>query len=386
MVVGTTFDNIPYTWRCPICGATRDSLKLIGPDEVNKVPSEKDEFTLVKVRNNAAEKLAGLCGVYKVCDGNPDRLCMGQKFGEAVGMGGIGKGLSFTANVNALDRLKLKTRLISEHFVPDMTSTIYGHEISIPVMASSLSGVINSMGCSISEKEFALAILEGSKNAKTLGLIGNTADDGEELTGVEAVKKVGLGIPIFKPQKNERLLQLIKLAENAGAVAVGVDLDGVGSENWEKKGKPLYRKSVSDIQELVDFTHLPFIAKGIMSVEDAVDAVDAGVRGIDVSNHGGRILDSTRGVAEVLPEISAALKGKITITAGGGVRTGFDVMKMLALGADGVLIGRDMIRAAVGGGPEGIKLHFDYLRSDLRRGMVMTGCKSIGDINCSIFD
>lgn len=386
LAAGTTFNNIPGTWRCPICGATRNSLKLIASDELNQVLSLKEEFTLVKVRNNALEKLAGLCGVYKVCDGNPDRLCMGQKFGEAIGMGGIGKGLSFTANVNALDRLKLKTRLISEHYVPDMTTTIYGHEISIPVLASSLSGVINSMGGSISENEFAFAILEGSKNAGTLGLIGNTADDGEELTGVEAVKKVGLGIPIFKPQKNERLLQLIKLGEDAGAIAVGVDLDGVGSANWEKKGKPLYRKSVSDLRELVDSTHLPFIAKGIMSVEDAMDAMDAGVRGIDVSNHGGRILDSTRGVAEVLPEISEALKGKITITTGGGVRTGFDVMKMLALGANGVLIGRDMIRAAVGGGPEGIKLHFDYLRSDLKRGMVMTGCKSIDDINYRIFD
>lgn len=361
-------------------------MKLTTSDELDQVRSEKEEFTLVKVRNNALEKLAGLCGVYKVCDGNPDRLCMGQKYGEAIGMGGIGKGLSFTANINALDKLKLKTRLISEHFVPDMTTTIYGHEISIPIMASSISGTINSMVSSISENEFAFAILEGSKNAKTLGLIGNTADDGEELTGVEAVKKVGLGIPIFKPQKNERLLQLIKLAENTGAVAVGVDLDGVGSDNWEIKGKPLYRKSVSDLQELVDSTHLPFIAKGIMSVEDAIDAMDGGVTGIDVSNHGGRVLDSTRGVAEVLPEISEAVNKKITITAGGGVRTGFDVMKMLALGANGVLIGRDMIRAAVGGGPEGVKLHFDYLRSDLKRGMVMTGCRSIDNINCKIFD
>ena len=68
-------------------------------------------------------------------------------------------------------------------------------------------------------------------------------------------------------------MQLIKLAEDAGSVAVGVDLDGVGSANWEKKGKPLYRKSVSDLRELADSTHLPFIAKGIMSVEDALDAM-----------------------------------------------------------------------------------------------------------------
>jgi len=79
-------------------------------------------------------------------------------------------------------------------------------------------------------------------------------------------------------------------------------------------------------------------------------------------------------------------KGKITITAGGGVRTGFDVMKMLALGADAVLIGRDIIRAALGGGPQGVRLHFEYLKSDLRRGMIMTSCNSIDDIDERIFE
>jgi isopentenyl diphosphate isomerase/L-lactate dehydrogenase-like FMN-dependent dehydrogenase len=179
---------------------------------------------------------------------------------------------------------------------------------------------------------------------------------------------------------------LIKLAEDAGAIAVGVDLDGVGSTNWERAGKPVYRKTTSELQELVDSTELPFIAKSIMSVVDALSAVDAGVSGIDVSNHGGRILDSTRGVAEVLLEIVAAVSGKVTITAGGGVRTGFDVLKMLALGANGVLIGRDIVRSVMGGGAEGVKLHFNYLRSDLRRGMLLTSCNSIKNINDNILD
>jgi isopentenyl diphosphate isomerase/L-lactate dehydrogenase-like FMN-dependent dehydrogenase len=121
-----------------------------------------------------------------------------------------------------------------------------------------------------------------------------------------------------------------------------------------------------------------------MSVEDALDAVDAGASGIDVSNHGGRVLDSTRGVAEVLPEVVKAVDGKVTITAGGGVRTGFDVLKMLALGADAVLIGRDVIRAAIGGGAEGVKLHLDYIRSDLRRGMQATNRQNIEKIDSRI--
>ena len=129
-----------------------------------------------------------------------------------------------------------------------------------------------------------------------------------------------------------------------------------------------------------------FIAKGIMCVDDALFALDAGVKIIDVSNHGGRALDSTRGVADILPEVVDAIKGRITVTAGGGIRTGFDVLKVLALGADAALLGRDIIRSAIGGGAEGVALHFDYIKSEIRRGMMLTSCNSIDEVNKSIIE
>ncbi len=342
---------------------------------------DRNKMTLKEVRQNAQDRLKGICGVYKVCDGGAKKLCQGQKYGEPIGMGGAGKGLAFYANVRALDEIKLKPRLITDHFEPDMKTGIFGQEISFPIMPSSLSGVKPSMGGMISEFEFATSILQGAKDSGTLGLVGNTPVDGEELTGIKAVENVGLGIPILKPQSNSRLLELIVMAEKAGANAVGVDVDGCGSTVWEKWGKPVYKKSASDLKELVDSTDLPFIVKGIMCVEDALVVMDLGIAGIDVSNHGGRVLDSTKGVAEVLPDIVEAVDGKVTVTAGGGVRTGFDVLKMLALGADSVLIGRDIVRAALGAGAEGVKLHFDYLRSDLRRGMLLTDCRNVDEID-----
>jgi len=305
---------------------------------------------LAEVRKRAHERLKGTCGVYKVCDGGPARLCQGQKFGSPLGFGGAGKGLAFQANVDALDAIRLKTRLIGEHKEPDLSSEFLGRKLSMPVVASSLSGVRASMADAVPEIDLAVGILQGSIDAGTIGLIGNTSDDGQELTGLEAVKAVGAGIPIFKPQANARLIELIGMAEESGAIAVGVDVDGCGSTNWERMGKPVFRKSVSDLRELVDSTDLPFIVKGIMSIEDALDAVSSGAAAIDVSNHGGRVLDSTPGVAEVLPGIAEAVDGQVAITAGGGVRTGFDVLKMLALGADAVLLGRDIARASIGAG------------------------------------
>jgi isopentenyl diphosphate isomerase/L-lactate dehydrogenase-like FMN-dependent dehydrogenase/rubredoxin len=393
----TPYSSISDTWRCPICSADKNSLEIIPEDQITKVKERFElhiknqdkpnpQLTLLDVRKNALEKLKGICTVNKVCDGQPIRFCMGQKYGAPLGLGAAGKGLAFTANVQALDKIKLKQRLITDHAEPKLGTTIFKKEISLPIMASSLSGVKASMGGKLTEKEFAYSVLKGCLDFGTIGFIGNTSDDNQELTGVQMVKEVGSGIPIFKPQKNERLLQLIKMAEESGAVAVGVDLDGVGSTNWERAGKPVYRKNMIELRELVDSTELPFIAKSIMSVADAEAAVDAGVAGIDVSNHGGRILDSTLGVAEVLPKIVKAVQGKVTITAGGGVRTGFDVLKMLALGANGVLIGRDIVRAAIGGGVAGVKLHLGYLKSDLRRGMLMTSCNRIEDIDQKIIE
>ena len=141
---------------------------------------------------------------------------------------------------------------------------------------------------------------------------------------------------------------------------------------------------MKDIKELVQATSLPFIAKGIMTVADAVGCADAGAGVIGVSNHGGRVLDATPGTAEVLPEIAKHLKGQVVITADGGVRTGYDVLKMLALGADFVLLGRDVIRAAVGAGSLGVRLHMEHVHKILKKAMFMTGVSTIADIDSSI--
>ena len=118
-----------------------------------------------------------------------------------------------------------------------------------------------------------------------------------------------------------------------------------------------------------------------MTVDEALLAVEAGVDAIVVSNHGGRVLDQTPGVADVLYDIASAVKGKVKILADGGVRNGVDVLKMIALGADAVLIGRPFVSASFGGQREGVKNYIETIHSELKSAMVLTGCNSIGDIN-----
>jgi isopentenyl diphosphate isomerase/L-lactate dehydrogenase-like FMN-dependent dehydrogenase len=167
-------------------------------------------------------------------------------------------------------------------------------------------------------------------------------------------------------------------------LAVGVDLDGAGSTTWARLGKPVYRKSEDELRELVDSTDKPVLFKGIVSLEDATAVLDSGAAAIGVSNHGGRVLDSGLGVADVLPGIAKELKGKITILADGGVRTGYDVLKMLALGADAVLIGRPLARMAISGGAQAVRMYLDYVEGDLRSAMVMTGCDRLQEVSRDI--
>jgi isopentenyl diphosphate isomerase/L-lactate dehydrogenase-like FMN-dependent dehydrogenase len=341
---------------------------------------------LTDARQKALERMKGVCAVYKVCDGRPDRLCQGIKYGKPLGMGGIGKGASFTANVEALDRLRLKSRLISAHKDPDTRASFLGHEVAFPIFCTSMSGVRISMGGSMSELEFARAVIGGCKAAGTLSFIGDTAETYADRPGLQAIREAaGWGVQIFKPREQKTLLTLIREAESAGAIAVGVDLDGAGSVAMALKGQPVYRKSLEELKELVQSTSLPFVLKGIVSEEDAAACLETGCKVVGVSNHGGRTLDSMDGIADVLPRLVPILKGKVVITADGGVRTGFDAFKMLALGADFVMAGREFIRAAIGGGVDGVGAEAGFLADDLRKAMIMTGCNTLAGIDGTVF-
>ncbi|NHK31761.1 MAG: alpha-hydroxy-acid oxidizing protein [Asgard group archaeon] len=338
-------------------------------------------------RKKAREKLKGVCGVYRICDGDPSRLCQGQSYGRKLGIGGIGSGASFTNNIKALKKIKLKMKTIEADYEVSTKTTFLGKKIALPVMSASISGV-NSFGGEevITEKEFCRAVVLGCKDANTIGWRGDTYTYSLENTyGLDAIEEAGgWGIKICKPRTQETVIELFKQAEKIGAIAVGVDLDGCGSVIMAKHNAPVFKKTIDDLKELVKSTKLPFIAKGIMCVEDAKGAFEAGAKAIVVSNHGGRVIDHSPGTAKVLPKILEAVKGKGIVLMDGGIRTGYDVLKVLALGADGVLMGRDIIRAAVGGGSAGVTRLMNHVQSTLKKAMKITGCQSINEISSDV--
>jgi len=342
-----------------------------------------ENLTLTDVREKARGNLKGICGVYKTCDGLDTRLCQGQSYGRPLGIGGVGSGASFHNNILALKKLQLNMKLIGPHFEPNTKFTFFGEELSMPIMAASVAGV-NSFGGEkvISEKEFCRSVVFGCKEAGTLGWRGDSFNYSlENSWGIDAIAEAsGFGVKIVKPRAQEVIIQFFKKAENIGCKAVGIDIDGCGSFMMAKNNKPVYSKTVEDIKELIAATSLPVIIKGVMTIDDGLAAVEAGASAIVVSNHGGRVLDHTPGTADVLPNVAAKLKDKIMIIADGGVRTGYDVLKMLALGADAVLIGRDIIRAAVGARIDGVRLQMEYIQKTLAKAMKMTNCRNLEEI------
>jgi 4-hydroxymandelate oxidase len=374
---GTKVSDLPDSFRCPVCGATIDKFIQIFEDE-----------QIQKDNANITVKKEGKKGILVGVDNPLTSPESKQEYGKPLGLRGIGQGYSYLANLKALSRYRLKTKLISGHNEPVFDTTFFGTKISMPVMGAPMSGLSNVWD--ITEEDFAFSIVEGCRLAGTIGCTGNTSKAYEVHPGISALNKVnGHGINIFKPRSQEVLLDLISQSEKENAVAVGVDIDGAGSVNFSLAGKPVYRKTIDELRELKKSTRLPFIIKGVMCVEDAISAVDANVDVIGVSNHGGRVLDSGPGVADVLPEIVSAVREinsskRIIITADGGVRTGFEVVKMLALGADYVFIGRPLAREAVSNGAEGVERVLEYIKNDIRIAMLMTSCDTLEDINDTI--
>jgi len=140
----------------------------------------------------------------------------------------------------------------------------------------------------------------------------------------------------------------------------------------------------NDLQWIRDEWQGPMVIKGILDAQDARDAKSFGADGIVVSNHGGRQLDGALSTARALPTIAEAVKGDLTIFADSGVRTGLDVVRLLALGADGVLIGRAFVYALATSGASGVRNLLAILEKDIRTSMVLTGVKSVRDISADI--
>jgi isopentenyl diphosphate isomerase/L-lactate dehydrogenase-like FMN-dependent dehydrogenase/biotin carboxylase len=340
---------------------------------------EESELSIEAIRISAREKFKKVCFACKNCDGKDCPT-------GVPGMGGIGTGASFRRNIEALRNYKITTRLIHDITIPDTSTKFFGVDLSFPVMAAPITGAGTNLGGAIDELDYNRAVVNGCLHAGIVAFVGDGASPEKYKIGLQALSETdGMGIPIFKPRSdNNQIIKRIRAAERENVIAVGMDIDAVVFKTMAMKNQSVGPKSLDELRYLISSTQYPFILKGIMNVKDAVMAVEAGAHGIIISNHGGRVLDEMIGAMDVIEEIVNEVKGHIRILIDGGFRTGVDILKALALGAEYILIGRPITIAAVGMNAQGVSFYLNTLKGELEKAMILTGCASISEISSDV--
>ncbi len=330
---------------------------------------------LATIREIARQKLSPACKVCPECNGV---ACAGK----VPGMGGVGTGRSFHNNMEALAACRLHMRTVHDVVEPNKKCTILGMDLALPVIGAAIGGISFNANNVMPEVDYCRTVVEGCKSAGVICMTG----DGPVATvfdsGLTACRESGgYAIPIIKPREPEAVIEMANRAAEAGAPAFGMDIDAAYLVNMKRAGQPVFPKTVDQLAKIKRETKIPFIVKGIMSPIDAELCCQAGVDAIVVSNHGGRALDDLPGTAEVLPEIADVVDGRLTILVDGGIRSGGDILKMLALGADAVLVGRPLMVGAAGGGAEGVAFMINKMANELEAAMILTGTADVADVD-----
>ena len=331
-------------------------------------------MTYQEIVTRAREVMGPNCRVCPVCDG---RACRG----EVPGVGGLGSGSSFTVCRPFFDSVKVMMDVVYESGELDTSLELFGERWPFPFFMAPLGGMGLNYNSYLSEEDWSRMSVGGMAVCGSLAFTPDGALDKFFNLSLRSIRENnGRGIPTVKPWATEKLLERLHLSEEVGATAFACDVDSCWHPNMRAMGLPLQVLSPSVMAELVKSSSLPFIANGIMTAGAALRCADAGCYGIVVSTHGGRVIEDAPAPAAMLPEIRAAVGDRMKIFVDGGIRSGLDVFKCLALGADAVLIGRPYVVAACGGGQEGVVLYTNKILAELREIMLMTGCVRLGDI------
>ena len=301
------------------------------------------------------------------------------------GPGAKGIGTGFIRNYQKWQELCVNMDTICENKPVDTTASLFGREFVLPVFAAPVGAMQLHYGDKCDDLAYNDILVTACAQAGIAAFTGDGTNPAVVEAAAEALKKSGgLGVPTIKPWNIETIREKMDLVKAAGPFAIAMDIDAAGLPFLKNLTPPAGSKTVEELKEIVKIAGKPFILKGIMTVSGAKKALEAGASGIVVSNHGGRVLDQCPATAEVLPAIVDAVGGKMTVLVDGGIRSGMDVFKALALGADGVLIGRPFVTMVYGGGAEGVQVYVDKLQAELADTMAMCGAHSLADINRSM--
>ena len=284
---------------------------------------------------------------------------------------------SSQTNRRLLDSIFMKPEFM-DPVEADTSCTLFGTDMKLPAFCSALS----KPGY-FSDEEMT-DLVRGMGNAGSMMMLGI---GGSELlqagidTGAPVVKMV-------KPYRETDLIyQKVQDAEARGCVAVGIDIDhfyGIYRDGKSDRAETFAPKKMEEMKQAISLTKLPFVIKGVLSLSDVNKAIELGASAIVVSNHGMGSFDFGYPAVAALPEVVKAAGSKLTVLVDTGFRTGNDVFKARALGAQAVGFATSVLMAASAGGAVGVEQFMAFVNSELKRTMAICGCADLSAIDSSL--
>jgi 4-hydroxymandelate oxidase len=318
------------------------------------------------------------------------------------------------ANREAYSRISLQSRVLRPMRGAHTRLSLFGREYDHPILIAPTA--YHRLAHTEGERACALG---AAATCTTMVVSAQASVSLSELAA--AARPPALWFQIYAQYRREDTQALIRRAEAAGCEALVLTVDAAvnGVRNHEQRlgfrlpahieavnllgmAPPPLRKPLpgegplfgnglldhapcwQDIAWLRAQTTMPLLLKGLMNPLDARLALEHGVDGIIVSNHGGRCLDTLPATIDALPHIAQAIRGRIPILLDGGIRRGTDILKALALGAQAVLVGRPILYGLAAAGAPGVAHVLQLLRGELEVAMALTGCRTLADIDRSI--
>ncbi len=325
--------------------------------------------------------------------------------------GGADDEITLRENIEAYRRIKLRPRMLVDVSTVDPSTTVLGTHLSFPAL------VAPTALQNLAHRDGELATARAAATVGTAMTVSTLASF--KLEDVAAAAEGPKWFQLYCYRERDVTERLVRRAEAAGyrAICMTVDVPRLGRRerdlrnefalpshslprnfddvidlatvSTEDYGSQLaaYVTSLldgsltwNDVEWLRSITKLPVLLKGILTAEDAALAVEHGVDGIVVSNHGGRQLDTVPAGIEVLEEIVQATGGKADVMVDGGIRRGTDVVKALALGAKAVMVGRPVFWGLGAGGERGVRRVLESLRDEVELALALCGCPTVADV------
>ena len=330
-------------------------------------------MTYLEVLENARGQM-GPCKACPVCDG---RACRNT----IPGPGAKGTGDTAMRNYSAWQNIRVNMDTLCAGGEPDTSCTLLGRQFRLPVFAGPVGAVQLHYGSKYDDLAYNDLLIPACREAGILAFTGDGTNPAVMTAACKAIGAAeGFGVPTVKPWDAATIADKMQMVRDSGAFAAAMDIDAAGLPFLKNLTPPAGSKTVEELRGVIAAAGVPFLVKGVMTARGAEKALEAGATGVIVSNHGGRVLDGTPSTAEVLPEIVQAVHGRALVLVDGGLRSGLDVFRALALGADAVLIARPFVTAVYGGGAEGVKAYVDKLQAELADTMAMCGAHTIREI------